>query len=409
MKKELRNFFYPKTVAVIGASETKGKVGNTLMKKLKQFKGKIVPVNIHREIINKKPSYKTVKEYKRSIDLAVIATPAKTVPSILKKCGKKGIKNVVIISSGFSEAGNKRLEKRLVKIANRRKITILGPNCFGTTEPYSNFDCTFSNTTPKKGNIAFISQSGALWSYLSDLELKEGFSGFASLGNMAQLDFSDFIEHFNHDRKTKRIILYMEKVKDGKRFIEVCRKSKKEIIVVKAGQTEEGKKAVISHTGSLATDYAVYKGVFKQSKIKQVSSLIEAIGIKKQEIRIKEGKRVFIITNAGGSGALVTDYCKKKKLKLVGKSPLDLLGTANAEKYKLALERVIKKKELFDVLIVILTPQQMSQPLETAQEIINFQKKTRKNVLAIFLGEKSIKKAKNLLEKNKITCLTHCC
>lgn len=410
MQKELKNFFYPKTIAVIGASPIGGKVGNTLIKKLKKFSGKVIPVNIHKEIIEGKESYKSVKEYKKNIDLAIIATPAKTVPGILKKCGRKGIRNIIVISSGFAEAGNKRLEKKIIKIAKRKKITLLGPNCFGTTEPYSGLDCTFSNTTPKRGNIAVISQSGALWSYISDLELKgKGFSGFVSLGNMAQLDFPDFIEYFNKDKETKKIILYMEKIKDGKRFIEVCRKSKKEILVVKAGQTEEGTRAVISHTGSLATDYAVYKGIFNQAKIRQVDSLAEAVGIKKQEIKIKAGKRVYIITNAGGSGALVTDYCKRKKLKLIGKSPLDLLGTASAEKYKIALEGVAKKKEYFDIVIVILTPQQMSQPLETAKEIINFKHKTKKQVLPIFLGEKSVRKAKNLLEKNKITCLTRCC
>lgn len=410
MQKELKNFFYPKTIAIVGASDIEGKVGHTLVKKLKNFEGKVVYINIEGKIIEGVKSYKRITDYRERIDLVIIATPAKTVPGILKKCGKRRIKNIIILSAGFSEVGNKRLEKKILKIASKYRIKILGPNCFGICEPFSKLDCTFSSTSPKKGDIAFISQSGALWSYLSDLDVKNiGFSGFVSLGNMSQLEFPDFIEYFNHDKKTKKIILYMEKVKNGRRFIDVCRNSSKEIIVVKAGKTEEGKRAVISHTGSLATDYAVYKGIFNQAKIKQVESLAEAVGIKKQELKIKKGKRVYVVTNAGGAGALITDYCKRKGLKIVGKSPLDLLGTASSAKYKIALEGIAKRKEHLDILIVILTPQEMAQPLETAREIIHFRNKTKKQVIAIFLGEKSINKAKNLLEKNKIKCLTHCC
>ncbi|VVB79818.1 Acetate--CoA ligase [ADP-forming] [uncultured archaeon] len=409
MKRELKNFFYPKTIAVIGASGTEGKVGHTLMEKLKVFDGKVIPVNIHREIIEGKQAYKTVKEYSKEIDLAIIATPAKTVPSLLKKCGKKGVRNVIVISAGFAETGNKRLEKKLIKISKKKRITVLGPNCFGTANPYSKLDCTFSNTHPGKGNIAVISQSGALWSYLSDLKLKnKGFSGFVSLGNMAQLDFSDFIEYFNEDVKTKKIILYIEKVKDGKKFLEACQKSKKEIIAVKAGKTEEGKKATISHTGSLATDYKIYEGIFKQAGVTVKETLAEAIGIKKEKIPIFN-KRVLILTNAGGAGALVADILKKQGNKILKPTPLDILGTANAEKYKIVLEGIAKKKEHLDALVAILTPQEMSQPEETAQALIKFKHKTRKQVIACFLGERSINKAKRLLQKNKIVCLTHCC
>ncbi len=394
MRSDIHNFFYPKTIAVIGASNNPLKVGNVLMKKLCECKRKVIPINIKRDSIERKKAYPSVLKYQGKIDLAIIAIPAKLVNSALMECGKKKIHNVIIISSGFSEIGKEKLEKKILQTAKKYKIRILGPNCFGIANPYLNLDTTFSNTSPKPGNIAFISQSGALWSYISDFR-KFKFSGFVSLGNMSDLTFSDFIDYFNKDSKTKKIILYIEKLKLGKKFIEICRKSKKQIIVVKAGKTKKGSEAAISHTGSLATEFAVYKGAFKQSKVKVANSLAEAFGMKKQNIKLPSKiKKVKIITNAGGAAALLTDYLTEKGIEVSSK---DLLGTALAKDY----EKEIKKSKGKRQLIIILTPQKMSEPLKTAEII-------PKNVIACFLGEQSIKRAVKLLKSKNIKVYTKC-
>ncbi len=395
MKKELRNFFNPRTIAVVGASEHPGKVGGILMEKLSSFKGKIVPISIkHKEIFGRQ-AYFSVKDYPGKIDLVVVAIPAKGVKKVLEDCGRKKVKNAIIISAGFSEVGNEKAEEEIVKTAKRYGINLLGPNCFGVANPRLNLDTTFANTSAKKGDVAFISQSGALWSYLADIS-SLGFSGFVSLGNMADLGFVDFIEYFNNDKRTKKIVLYVEKLKQGKKFIEICRKSRKEIIVVKAGKSEKGSEAAISHTGSLATDFKIYEGVFKQAGVKLVDSLASAFGFEQSKINIpKTKKQVSIITNAGGAGALITDYLVEKGFDV--HTPKDLIGTALAKDY----ERTLKKSSGFT--IVILTPQKMSEPEKTAEVISKFK---RKNIFVFFLGGKSIKKAEQILKKAKVPVFT---
>jgi len=401
MKNKLKNFLEPKSIAIIGASDHPEKVGGILMKKVSNFKGQIIPINPKHQILFNKKCYSSIKEVKEKINLAIIAIPAKFVNNILIDCGKRKIQSVIIISAGFSEIGEKKLEKEIIETAKKYKINFIGPNCFGIANPYQNLDTTFSNSLPKKGNIAFISQSGALWSFASDYDI--GFSGFVSLGNMADLNFSDFIEYFNHDKKTKKIILYIEKLKDGKKFIEVCKKSKKKIFVIKAGKTKESHEAAISHTGSLATDFKIYKGIFKQAKVKQVESLSKALGLKKENTFLlnKKKNKIIIVTNAGGAGTLITDKYIERGFNLI-KAPIDILGTANSEDYKKALEKIKKEKQ--DLTIVALTPQSMSEPEKTAEIVVNYAKS--KPTIAYFLGNKSIAKAKKILEKNNIPCFT---
>jgi acetyltransferase len=413
MKKGVNKFLKPKSIAIIGASETPRKVGYILMKKLIKFKGKIFPVNINKEIILGKKAYKSVKEIKSNIDLAIIATHSEKVEKIIIECSAKKIKNIIIISAGFAEAGNISLQNKIMNLSKKFKMNILGPNCFGVENPYINLDTTFSKESPKKGDIAFISQSGALWSFLSDLNYK-GFSGFVSLGNMMDLDFVDFIEYFNKDKRTKRIILYMEKIKRGREFIEVCKKSSKEITVVKTGKSKEGLKAAISHTASLATDYEIYKGAFKQAKIKVVNSLYEALktNSNKKEIiqfpkpnKDENKNKTIVLTNAGGAGALISDLCEEKGFKLIG-SPKDILGTASPDDYKTALNKIRKNKNC-NTIMVVLTPQSMSEPKIVAEEIVRFSKNHEsksKRIIAFFLGEKSLKESWRILEDNGIEC-----
>ena len=399
-RKSLNKFFEPKTIAIVGASNHPGKVGYVLMQKLSKFEGEIIPINIkHDEILGKKV-YASLREYPKNIDLAIIAVPAKGVKEILEDCARKKIKNVIIISSGFSEIGDRELEREILKIAKENKMNLLGPNCFGVANPYTNLDTTFANSSAKKGDIAFISQSGALWSYIADISsLKQisGFSGFVSLGNMADLNFSDFIQYFNKDRNTKKIILYVEKLKQGKRFIKICKKSKKEIIIIKAGKSQKGVEATVSHTGSLATDFEINKGAFKQADVKLINSISEAFNLKTDFPKMPKTKTA-IITNAGGAAALMTDYLTEQKINV--ECPIDLLGTAQPEDYKTALEKL----KAYRSIVVILTPQAMSLPEETARILVDSPKKNK--ITAFFLGDSSIKKAKNILKKAGIPCFT---
>ena len=395
-KKEIliENFLNPNTIALIGASEKPNKVGTVLMQKLEKFKGKVIPINPSSSTIFSKTSYKTVLEYKEKIDLAIIAIPAEAVPKVLMQCGKKKIKEIIIISAGFQEVGNTKLQKQLEKIKQKYKLNILGPNCFGIFNPKLDLDTTFANTTPKKGNIAFISQSGALWSYIADLNM--GFSGFVSLGNMSDLGFNEFLEYYIKDKSTKKIILYIEKLKEGNKFIELCKSTKKEIIVIKAGKTFQGNKAAISHTASLATDYEIYSKAFLQAGVRQVNTLAEALNLETQNIdEYLTGKNVLIITNAGGAGTILTDKLVEKGFKVEG--PKDILGTATAIDYRKALSKI---EQDYHNIIVILTPQRMSEPTKTAQEIVRSHWKDRS--IAIFLGNKSIQEAKRILETNGV-------
>jgi len=411
MTKDLiKNFLNPNTIAVVGASEDSKKVGNILMEKLSKFKGEVIPINpFHKTIIGKK-CYGSVKEFQKKIDLVIIATPAITIKKILHECSEKKIKNIIIISAGFSEQGNMKLEEEIKRITKEEGIRVLGPNCFGIANPYLNLDATFSNSSAKKGNVAFISQSGALWSFISDISASSnmGFSGFVSLGNMMDLNFNDFIEYFNKDKKTKKIVLYVERLEQGREFIETCKKCKKQIIVIKAGSSDVGLKAAVSHTGSLATDFKIYQGAFAQARIKQEEFLSSALNMPLQKpIDINlDGKRAIILTNAGGAGALLSDYCEKKGLNLIDssedkKNPIDILGTADSSNY----EKMIKEiniRDKYDLLLVILTPQKMSEPEKTAEVIIK--NCDKKKTIAYFLGANSTENAKEKLEKNGFLC-----
>ncbi len=398
MEKKLDSFFNAKSVAIIGASNSPGKVGNIIMKKLDNLKGKVIPINRKGEEIEGNKSYKKVGDYPKKIELAIIATPAKTVPKIILQCAKKGIKNIIIISAGFSEVGNFNLEKKIMKLKFKHELNILGPNCFGMINPKKNLDLTFAKETVKKGNTVFISQSGALGSYILDYKIP--LRGFISVGNMMDLNFADWIEYFNEDKKTKKIVCYIESLHDGKRFIEACKKSTKEIIVIKAGQTETGKHATMSHTASLATDNEIYKGAFKQAGVKQTKSLIRAFGIREENIVYKlKGKKIAIITNAGGAGALLTDQLESQGYQITG--PKDILGTATAKDYKSAINRI---KSNYDSIIIILTPQTMSQPEKTACMIA--ESKFKNKIVACFLGDKSIQDAIKIFQENGISYIT---
>lgn len=410
-KSNLNVFFAPKSIALIGASENESKVGGILLKKLTNSSIKIIPINPNHDEINGIKCYKNILDYAGRVDLGIIAIPSLFVPGALSECGRKGIKNVIIISAGFSEIGNSKGEAEIMGVAKKYGIRFIGPNCFGVCNPFKNLDTTFSISSSKKGDIAFISQSGALWSYASDFSNNIpglGFSGFVSLGNMADLEFSDFIDHFCKDKNTKSIILYVEKLKDGKKFMKVCKSCKKPLYAIKAGFSEKGSQAAFSHTASLASDYEIYRGAFKQAGVILCDSLIDALEKASGKKLIKErgdegvkiGRKVFILTNAGGAGALLSDYLSQKGFSVVQK-PLDILGTASGSDYFNALEK-IKDKTFYDSILVILTPQSMSELKKTAQVITSFKQQTGKTIVPLFLGGKSMKEANEIFEKENL-------
>lgn len=419
---DLNNFFYPKSVAVIGASNKNGKVGNALIQNLKKFKGKVFPINIKEKNVLGIKAYKSVLDVKDKIDLAVIAIPEKGVYSVLEECGKKGIRNVIVITAGFSETGNKVGQERLKQISKKYKIRILGPNNFGTVNPYINLDTSFSKLTPEKGNIALISQSGALWVYISQLSLRHfGFSIFASIGNMVDVDFADLVEYLNEEKNTKVIVCYIETLKDGRKFMDVCKKSKKPVIAIKAGTTNAGQKAALSHTGSLAGEIEVYKAAFKQSNVFLTETVEDAFDKAQFLVNQKlNGKKTVIITNGGGLGVLCADYCAKNELDIVKlpdklikhldlshnwsrNNPIDLVGDADHTKYREIFLKLEDDKNFFDNLIVILSQQEMINVHKVAEEIVSFRKRSYKSVVCCLVGiGKQIDSAKEILNKNGI-------
>lgn len=403
--------------AVIGASDDSKKVGHIIFKNLISSNRHVYPVNLKSKKILGHKAYSKIEEVPTEIDCVIIATPTLTVKDLLKQSIKKGVSSVIIVSSGFSEIGNHELEQELVEIANRNNVNLLGPNSFGFVNSQTEINTTFFEGRVEKGNIAFISQSGAIASAV--LDKKEKLSGFVSVGNSAQKDFSDFIEFYSKDKNTKVICIYLESLKEdkGKRFIEVCKKCQKQIIVLKAGKSEKGKKAAATHTAALASEKEVYSGIFKQAGLIEVDSvkqLFQVAEILKKFPNIKN--KACIVTNAGGPGVLTSDYCEENQISLPTitkeslkklnhflptnwskNNPVDILGDADATRYHKAL-KILDGEDFFETFIVLLTPQNMAQPLETARILTQL----NKPVLACFMGKEKIQPAKEFLEKNNI-------
>ena len=419
-------FFHPKTIAVIGASEKSGKVGNDLMLNLvKNFEGEIYPINLKdKEILGKKV-YASVADTPEVPELAIIVIPAKFVPDALIQCGDKGCKNIVIISAGFKEVGGEgiELEKELTEVKNKFGMRIVGPNCLGfiTTSPAVN--ASFARSFPKKGKIAFFSQSGALGTAVLDMAQAQqlGLSYFVSMGNKMDVDEIDLLEYFAGDKKTKCILAYLENITNGSKFIQVAQNitKKKPVIVLKSGKTEKGSKAVSSHTGSLAGSAQAYSAAFKQSGVIEADDILDffdyAKGFALQPV--PKGSRIAIVTNAGGPGILVTDLLPKHGLELADLSeetkkylrenlpqsasshnPVDVLGDADPQRYKIAMETVIKDENV-DVVICLLTPQKSTDVKGTAEVVGKISKENKKTVIACFMGEQEIRKSYPIFRK----------
>ena len=425
-------FFSSKSIAIIGVSKTPGKVGHVILRNFVDggFEGKIFIVNPNAEEILGKKAYKSVTDIEEPVELAIIAVPGELVPSVINECGKKKIRHVIIVTAGFKETGNYDLDKKLEAALAKNKILAIGPNCLGTFDAYTKMDSLFLPRyrlqRPKQGGISFVCQSGAVGSAILDYATDKGynFSKFASYGNAMNVDESDLIEYMGNDPATKVICLYMEGAKDGRKFIETCTKvgKKKPIIAIKGGRTAEGSKAALSHTGSMAGSASIYSSVFKQCNIIEVNSLGEMFDIAKMfDIGIKpQGRRVQVITNGGGYGILSTDAIVMNSMKMAAMSPetlksvqkqmpvftinpMDLLGDATTERYKIAMTSALMDRNV-DVLLMIVLYQTPLVSTDIVDVIVEANDLNEKPIICVSTGGEFTETLKKSLEANGIPC-----
>ena len=416
----MKYIFNPKSVALIGATDRAGSVGKGLAINLLEGEKKrnVFFVNPNRKKVLNKKTYPQLKDIEQGIDLAVIVVPAKIVLQIVKECCEKKVKAVIIISSGFAETGTKGafIQKQIQDFLECGNISLIGPNCLGILRPSTGLNVSFAPFTPKAGGIALISQSGALLDSIIDASSNKsyGFSAIISYGNEAGLKLTDFLKWADNDPETKVISIYMEGLKNGREFFEIAEKSKKPIVVLKGGKTKTSQKAVSSHTGALAGEAEIYSTAFKQAKIFEVESIKQLLNVSKAlswQPRCRNG--IGIVSNGGGVAILSADYCDKYniilpdlKFKMPEKwsqnNPLDIIGDAISEDYSLAINSLLKQENIYG-LIILQTVQRMTDSLKNAKIIIEAKKKFKnKPIVTAFLGEKNIRKAVDLLEKNKI-------
>lgn len=427
----LRNFFCPDSVAVIGAAREEEKVGHNILDNIinSGYKGKLFPVNPKADEIHGIKCYPSVLNVPGDIDLAIIVIPAQFVLQVLEECSKKNTKWSIIISAGFKETGieGAKRERQLIEKAKDYGIRILGPNCLGIIDTECPINATFSSNMPPRGKIGFISQSGALGTSILDWAKtnKIGFSKFVSLGNKADISENDLFDDWENEKDTEVITAYLEGVKYGREFIRISSRvsKKKPIIVVKSGNTDAGARAVSSHTGTLAGSAKAYEAAFKQAGIIRANTIRDlfnyATAFSYQPL--PKGKKVAIITNAGGPGIMATDECEESDILLASLeketidglkeflpeaanfyNPIDILGDALADRYKKTLEVVVKDCNV-DAVVVLLSPQAMTQPYRTARAIVEVMENSGKSitVLTSFMGGSEVEKAvKFLAEKN---------
>jgi len=429
--RDLKPLFYPKSVAVIGASRTPGKIGYEILRNILEYgyKGKVYPVNPKAEEILGLKSYPNVLSIPDKVDMAVIAVPAKIVPSVLEECGKKGVKAVVVISSGFKEIGNTALEEQIVNIARKHSMRLLGPNIFGLYYAPPKLNATFGPKDVLPGSIAFISQSGALgialmgWTILEEI----GLSAVVSVGNKADIDDADLLDFFSEDEHTKVILIYMEGVRRAKEFMMVAKKVAmvKPVIVIKAGRSEKGVKAIASHTGSLAGSDLIYSAAFKQCGILRASNIEEAFDWARalaQLPPIPKRDDAVIITNGGGLGVMATDACQEYGIKLLEVpedliaefrkymppfgspyNPVDLTGQATEKEYYGAIATALNDERV-GIVIMLYCETAVANPMKVAEALLKARKeaKTDKPIVSAMIGGEETEKAIRELNRNGI-------
>ena len=418
-------FFSPRSVAVIGATETVGSVGRTLLTNLiaNPFGGTVYPVNPKRASVLGVKAYPSIGQVPDAVDLAVIVTPAPSVPAIIRECREAGVRGAIIISAGFKEAGapGVELERQVLEEARKGRMRIVGPNCLGVMSPLTGLNATFAQAMARPGNVAFLSQSGALLTAVLDYALQEqiGFSAFVSVGSMLDVGWGDLIDYLGNDPRTQSIVIYMESVGNARAFLSAAREValSKPILIIKAGRTSVGAMAAASHTGALTGSDEVLDaafdrvGVLRADSISEVFALTEALA---KQPRPK-GPRLTILTNAGGPGVLATDALiagggqltdiSPATMEILNEflpahwshnNPIDVLGDAGPERYARTLEAA-GHDENSDGLLVILTPQAMTDPTLTAEHLRRYGQTLDKPVLASWMGGATVAAGNHIL------------
>lgn len=429
--KELRSIIEPKSIALVGASDSLNKVGGVITRNLlsSEYRGKIYLVNPRKKMIMNRKVYSSLLDISENIDLVEIVVPAQYTIEVVKDAAKKNVKGIIIISSGFAEVGNKKLQDEIVKIAREAGIRVIGPNCFGVVNTSISLDLTFTFTKALPGHIAFISQSGAMCcgalDWASTLEL--GFSKFINLGNKCDVDEGDLLPYLAEDDETKVIAMYIEGIKNGRKFLEFAKETvkRKPILAIKSGVSEAGIRAAKSHTGSLAGSDNIVEGAFRQAGIIRVWSIEElfntAIAFIDQSL--PKGKNIAIISNAGGLGVLTSDWCSRLGLNIppfnseikneirkiipsIGSSlnPVDMTGAADYEMYYEVL-KIISKLDNIDLILVLYVSQGLITsdiPARAVSDYFKEENSDKKPILAMWMGGESNLEGVSILRQNGI-------
>lgn len=435
--RDLSSIFAPQSIAVIGASDRERSVGQTLMANLLAggFAGRIIPINPNHSTVMGRPAFANIAAAEQSIDLAVIATPAETVPQVIAQCAEAGVGGAVVISAGFRECGDAgaALEKRIQTQVRLSGMRLIGPNCLGVAVPQIGLNATFARAVAKLGNIAFLSQSGALCAAILDWSIRErvGFSAVVSVGSMLDVGWGDLIDYFGDDPATKAIAIYMESIGGGdphaqevRSFLSAAREVAlvKPIVVVKSGTNAAAGKAAASHTGRLAGSDAAMQAAFRRAgvlRVETIQDLFDMVHVLDRQPRPR-GPSLAIVTNAGGPGVLATDALTKAGGKLAQLSadslatldaslpphwshgnPIDVLGDASAERYGSAIAAAVADPAV-DGILAVLTPQAMSDPAGTAQTLTAASAGATKPILACWMGGEAVQPARDLLRAANI-------
>ena len=428
--KPLDAIFSPKSVAVIGATESPGTVGRTVLWNLisSPFGGPVFPVNPKRSSVLGIKAYPSIQEVPETPDLIVVTTPAISVPQIIKDSVSVGVQGAIIISAGFKEIGPEglKLEKQILEYAHQGNMRVIGPNCLGVMSPVSGLNATFATTIARKGNVGFLSQSGALCTAVLDWSLKEnvGFSSFVSIGSMVDVGWGDLIYYLGDDPHTESIVIYMETIGDAGAFLSAAREVAmlKPIIVIKPGRTAGAAKAAASHTGSLTGSDEVLDAAFRRSGVLRVNTIAELFYM--AEVLSKQprpkGNRLTILTNAGGPGVLATDalisnggelaelspetmekYNELLPVVWSHNNPVDIIGDASPDRYAKALD-IAAKDQNSDGMLVILTPQSMTYPTEIAEKLLPLAQTYEKPIIASWMGGEDIAEGETVLNRANI-------
>ncbi len=426
----MKELFNPTSVAIVGVSKDSTKLGSVILNNLQksQFEGKIYPINPKYDNLFNLPVHKSISSISDKIDVACIAIPASGVKDIIRECGEKGVRYAIVITAGFRETGDAgaNLEKEILEEANKHNVQILGPNCLGLIVPESNLNLSFAASTPNHGNIVFMSQSGAFCTAILDMaeEVGLGFKSFISTGNSLNLNENHILDHYLENDDVKVIGAYLEEIHNGKALLEKVKKlqSKKPVIIFKSGKTTRSQQAISSHTGAIAGSIQPFRAAVDQSLILETRDIDNMFNTMMafSWMNPPKGKRVAVVTNAGGPGIVATDIILehgfeiaeieeniKNKIKEVLPStasvenPIDVIGDALAKRYELPLE-LLSQSEAVDAIMVIVTPQLVTQIEDTAKLIASFATKIKKPIFPVFLGGKYTKFGMQILYDNKV-------